>query len=257
MSTHAELFADQGFILLRGLLPAADVQRLHRIVQRIFRHWLDGHCGPAPQVVNMHSLTDMDFFPPPYAAERTEFFDLLAHDGLTEVIDEVFGRDVYFHGTQLFFNPIGCEKAPYWHRDLQYLGWDERRQQLALERLLHLHVRMPMVPEQGFEVIPGTHRRWDTPLEYDTRHARGQRTNNDPLPASTVFDLQPGDVLIFSAHMLHRGNYARNQMRLSLDLMLGRTDQLTTVSATPDQLPAAHEQSHIRNGLWYANTLRA
>lgn len=66
------------------------------------------------------------------------------------------------------------------------------------------------LPETGIELIPGTHARWDTELERNVRlECQGHRQHED-LPGARLLSLQPGDVLIFSANMLHRGNWQRN-----------------------------------------------
>ena len=35
---------------------------------------------------------------------------------LTENLETMFGADIHFHNTQLFFNPSNVERIPYWHR---------------------------------------------------------------------------------------------------------------------------------------------
>ena len=71
-------------------------------------------------------------------------------------------------------------------------------------------------------LVPGSHARWDTDLERDVRLERSGHRSWEDLPSATMFALNPGDILIFSAHMLHRGTYEGNSGRLSLDLMLGK-----------------------------------
>jgi hypothetical protein len=196
-------------------------------------------------------LTDIRYFRPPLDAERGIFFDALANDDLVNILTAVFGDDLYFHGTQMFFNPLNGRR-PYWHRDLQYMGYDETRQQELLRELCNLHVRIPLRPEQGFMLVPGSHERWDNELEHDVRLERSGHASCEELPAAVGFDLEPADVLIFSAHMLHRGTYEGNGERLSLDLMLGRPHPEMPMTLHEDELPTATELARLRHPEWFA-----
>jgi hypothetical protein len=53
-------------------------------------------------------------------------------------------------GTQLFFDPLGGRRKPYWHRDIQYTGYEEPKQRALLSELRSLHVRIPLRPERSF-----------------------------------------------------------------------------------------------------------
>jgi len=109
----------------------------------------------------------------------------------------VFGDSLYFHGTQMFFNPLDGRRRPYWHRDLQYMSYDETRQRALLSELCNLHVRMPLRSERHFMLVPGSHARWDSELERDVRLESSGHHSWEELPSATVFDLEPGDTLIF------------------------------------------------------------
>ena len=65
-------------------------------------------------------------------------------------------------------------------------------------------------------------------------------------------DLVPGDVLIFNAQMIHRGNYALNPTRKAFDLCVGKYHPLTAGSLDGRVLPTLAELGRITNGHWYA-----
>jgi len=250
-------YAADGFLHRPGLLPSATVRRLVAIGERVHAGWLAAHGDDVRRLglVNGTRLTDVRWFAPPYDDERAVFFDALADPVLYDVVTESFGADLYFHGTQAFFSPLG-ERAPYWHRDLQYGSLDEAAQRRLLSELTQLHVRIPLRPERRFLLVPGSHARWDTTEERDVRLERDGHRSAEELSTARSFDLVPGDVLVFSAHMLHRGTYGQD--RLSLDLMVGRPH--ATSAAFPDtaQLPTPAELARIRRPQWYrAAAIRA
>lgn len=245
-------FQDSGYLLLRGFVADAAVAQLRGIVERIFQQWLAANRSISieQRLVNMHSLTSPAYFSKRFA-ERIALFNLIAGETLTAQIDAVFGPDIYFHNTQLFFNPL-APRLPYWHRDLQYSGRGEAEQQRLLTTRLDLHVRLPLLPERGFELIPGSHRRWDDAHERAVRLELDGLRNSDDLPNSRRFDLQPGDVLIFHAHMLHRGNYALNTERRGFDICLGASKPAPIAGPEPALLPEREELPFIRFPQWYS-----
>lgn len=215
--------------------------------------WLEaeGEAARRHDLVNSSGLTASRWFRGVHARERAAWFDALADDSIGSLVSATFGDDLHFHGTQMFFHPLAGRRAPYWHRDLQYMGIDEGEQRRLLGELCNLHVRMPLRPETGFRLVPGSHARWDDDLERDVRLERSGHRSSEDLPSARAFALHPGDVLIFSAHMLHRGTYERNEARLSLDLMLGRRHARGAPGAEADELPTAEELGEIRNPGWY------
>jgi hypothetical protein len=71
--------------------------------------------------------------------------------------------------------------------------------------------------EPGIELIPGTHRRWDKDDELEVRLERNGRKNYENLSTGKTVELAAGDLLIFSANMIHRGIYGMD--RMSLDIL--------------------------------------
>ena len=117
--------------------------------------------------------------------------------------------------------------------------------------MLSLHVRIPLVEEKGVEVVTGTHKRWDTEQERNVRLELNGHTNNESLPNSELLDLAVGDVLIFNAQMIHRGNYALNQTRKAFDLCVGKYHHLASSFLDEGVLPTKAELPHIKHNQWY------
>lgn len=242
---------------MRQWLGATEIDCLAHEIDRILAQWMkENHSEYIDErLVNMHSLTSPRYFSD--AGQRIRFFEMLASERITSLIDGMFGEGLYFHNTQLFFNPFENRRLPYWHRDLQYSPIDDMEQAREQSALLSLHVRIPLLKEQGVELIPGTHRRWDTPLETEVRRERNGRKNSDDLPGATLITLEPGDILVFDAQMIHRGNYAMNKERKALDLCVGRPHQFILRYLDESVLPSEDDIPLIRNNAWFQRARQA
>lgn len=251
-TAHCRLhYQKHGFVVVRQLLDEARIAALGASIAAIFRQWLDAHRSDyaGRGLVNMHSLTHARYHASSEA--RIRFFERIADTRMTALLEAMFGEDIYFHNTQLFFNPCNFTQPPYWHRDLQYSPIADAEQAAEQGRLLNLHVRMPLVAETGLALVSGTHRRWDTPLEAAVRFEREGHRHSDDLPGMRLISLEPGDVLIFDAQMLHRGHYRSNAGRMALDICAGRAHRFTLPYLDRAVLPASGELARIANHAWY------
>ncbi len=241
-----------GYLVLRNFFSTREVLRLVELVDRIHAIWLEKNQAMFTEqgLINMHSLTSPEYFQDA-KEERLDFFKAIAPVKLVEMLDELFETEIYFHNTQLFFNPHNPAQLPYWHRDLQFSPIPDEDQKAQQSELLSLHVRIPLVKEVGMEFVPGTHNRWDTPLEHSVRLELDGHKNSENLPGSVLVDLSPGDVMVFNAQMIHRGNYTQNESRKALDLCVGAAHPFTRESLDPAVLPDAEEMACLANNTWY------
>ena len=134
---------------------------------------------------------------------------------------------------------------------MQYSSIDDAIQCDEQSKMLSLHVRIPLVEEKGVEVVTGTHKRWDTDLERKVRFELNGHKISEALPGADLIDLIPGDVLIFNAQMIHRGNYALNTTRKALDLCVGKYHPLAARFLDESVLPTTEEIENIENNKWY------
>ncbi|RVU85961.1 phytanoyl-CoA dioxygenase [Leucothrix sargassi] len=248
----AEHYDAHGYAVLRKLLSDEELSLLSGPVERIYQAWrIENEANIFDhRLVNMHSLTRPEYFKET-PEQRVAFFQAITSKTLTKAIEELFGTEIHFHNTQLFFNPTNTERQPYWHRDLQYSPIEDAVQRDEQAKMLSLHVRIPLTDEQGIEVVKGTHKRWDTALERNVRLELNGHNNNESLPNSELIALACGDVLVFNAQMIHRGNYALNSERKALDLCIGRYHPLAATYLDPLVLPTTEELEQIENKHWY------
>lgn len=246
-------YNNRGYCIVRRFWTEDELGSLERRVDRIYRQWVSLPNAIAPALVNMHSLTHPTYFAG-NSDERIAFFAAIAPPKLTRLLVEVFGSELYFHNTQLFFNPADRHTQPAWHRDLQYSPIDDATQAQAQPHLQLLHVRTPFVPEIGIEIVPYTHQRWDSALERQVRYALNGHTNYEELPGAEAIALERGDMMVFDAQAIHCGQYARNPTRKALALCVGKPHPLVADLLDPQVLPTAAELaalSRMGNAAWY------
>lgn len=247
-----QYYQDNGYVILPQLLDSLHIAHLRQCIAPIYAQWLaqSQHNQGFDQLVNMHSLTQPHYFMQ-HSAKRLAFFQQLSCTVLVDALNSLFDETLYFHNTQLFFNPTDPQRQNYWHRDLQYSPIPDAQQQQVHTELTSLHVRIPLLDETGIELIPQSHQHWDSALEHQVRFAKVGHQQHDDLPHSQLINLKQGDVLIFNAQMIHRGRYDFNRERLALDLCIGTPHPLiegfrdTTVQPTVDEL------AQIENKGWF------
>jgi hypothetical protein len=154
----------------------------------------------------------------------------------------------------LFFDPPNSELTDFWHRDCQY-DHDIENQKKAITETQVMHLRVPLFDELGMELIPETHNRWYTPEELVVRNEENGRLSNENLPNGTKIKLAAGDVLVFSADMIHRGIYGLD--RLAFDILVFDSQSDFSDYVDDDCLPNAALLKEIDNPKIYLNTISA
>jgi Phytanoyl-CoA dioxygenase (PhyH) len=213
--TDAQLaeFRRSGYLLLKDYFDPERLSAIAPLFLEAHKNWASRHYAPA--AVNSAYLTAPDCLPDP--VQRRVAFEFIASNDLTDFAGQLIGAPPRFLNTQLFFNPEDPARKPYWHRDVQYFPISEEEQHLLMQRQSVLHFRIPLAPDPGMEFIPGSHARGDTELERATRLELDGRRNFEELPEAVRVPHSPGDLLIFSAHLIHRGVYDLD--RRSLDIL--------------------------------------
>ena len=252
-----QFYQQHGYVLLPQLLSGQNIAGLNQSVMSVYSQWCrkNNHDIGFDQLVNMHSLTLPEYFAQ-QPESRLAFFQQLSCSVLVQRLQLIFGSTLYFHNTQLFFNPLDVVRKNYWHRDMQYSHIPDEQQQQLHHQLTSLHVRIPLVDETGIELIPHSHKQWDSELERNVRFAmNGQEQHND-LPHSQLISLKQGDVLVFNAQMIHRGRYVFNAARLALDICMGTAHPLIDGFRDRTVQPTAQELTQIENRQWFVEAAK-
>lgn len=235
-------FERHGYFLFKDFFSRAEIETLSQLIMPAHENWLSTNAENA--VVNSNYLTSPHYMVD--AEARRETFRLIASAKMINIAEPLCPRGVYFLNTQVFFNPRDKERQPYWHRDLQYLGVDEEAQQSILETDVVLHFRIPLADDPGLEFIPGSHRRWDRALERNVRLERDGHRNSEALPGMVRVPHAPGDLLVFSAHLIHRGSYGLD--RKSLDILYTDFPEKTGATTTVGHFPEKSEFALFERG---------
>jgi ectoine hydroxylase-related dioxygenase (phytanoyl-CoA dioxygenase family) len=144
-------------------------------------------------------------------------FNFISSKKVMHIVESVIPTTPAFMNTQLFFNPVNPQQKDFWHRDCQY-DHDVEGQKKAIQETQVLHIRVPLFDELGMELVPGTHQRWDNAEEFNVRQEEQGRVSSENLSTGKKIKLAAGDLLVFSADMIHRGLYGLD--RLALDILV-------------------------------------
>lgn len=102
-----------------------------------------------------------------------------------------------------------------WHRDSQFVAHDPEHERAVISNTTSAHVRVALQDDDRLELVPGSHRRWDTQAELRVR--KGAARTTPDMPAATRIVLRAGDACVFHAWSIHRGTYQRTPVRRTLD----------------------------------------
>ncbi len=214
---------EHGFRIIRNFLNNRTIEELEEVLLRIHKRWCEENIGfYHEKAVNSAYLTKKESCSD---EDRYFLFKLISSDKVYKELGGIFSnKEPCFLNTQLFFDPFNTNQKNYWHRDIQYTGLPLTEQKKSVEEDTNnvVHFRFAIRDENGIELIPNTNKRWDTSLEYDTRLGLNDRVPSDDLPDGKPIALNKGDLLIFSANMIHRGLYGKD--RLSFDVLFCKPD---------------------------------
>lgn len=243
-------YEENGYLVVKGLFKESELGQIRRVVTRFHDAWKLKHAQfYAEKAINSAYLTAKEHL---NNAERESLFQFIGSAKLMAVVTSIMGDCPAFMNTQLFFDPVNERQRNYWHRDTQYHMTIAEQQQALLGPKV-VHFRIPLVDEPGVEFVPATHRRWDQDDELDVRLERNGRNNHEDLLSGIKVKLDAGDLLIFSANMLHRGLYGMN--RLSLDILFcdPAPELMTFVDA--NCLPEPDTLATIENAQAFQNSI--
>jgi ectoine hydroxylase-related dioxygenase (phytanoyl-CoA dioxygenase family) len=138
-----------------------------------------------------------------FRLHRDTVFAEFARSGpLTDVLVELIGPDVDCFLSQFIFKNPGAWGQP-WHQDSHYFRFDPPRPIVGVWLAV-----TPATLENGcLHVLPGSHREPVHHHEPDRRpnanYAYVEIVDHD-MSGSTPVPMQPGDLLLFDSHLMHR-----------------------------------------------------
>ncbi|KGJ88919.1 phytanoyl-CoA dioxygenase family protein [Colwellia psychrerythraea] len=245
------LYSESGYLLMRNFLSDDEVLTLHNVVAEFHRLWQKANASYYAQTaLNSAYLTNREYL---NDKQRQVLFDFIGSEKVMSIVNKLIPIQPCFLNTQLFFNPVNTNQNNYWHRDPQYHLTIEQQKSAILSSEV-IHFRLPLLDEPGIELVPGTHKRWDSTEELNVRLEQEGHKNNEPLSQGKVIKLDAGDLLIFSANMIHRGLYGLD--RLAFDILFCQPDPSVIHFVSNDALPSAEALTSLEDSAAFDNTIK-
>jgi len=237
-------YEENGYCLLENFFSETELVSIENILIKFHRLWLaDNAANYEKGILNSHSLTSGDYL---NDKEKQMLFEFISQDKFQVVLKEIFPKAPIFLNTQLFFDPKNTNQKNYWHRDIQYTGMSIEDQKEAIKTQNVIHFRIPMKKsERGIELIPKTHQEWDLQKEFEVRNSLNGHHQSDDLERGEIIKPERGDLLIFSANMIHRGIYGNE--RFSLDIIFCDNIPELKNFVDRDNLPSVKTFEAIKN----------
>jgi ectoine hydroxylase-related dioxygenase (phytanoyl-CoA dioxygenase family) len=238
-----EDYNSQGYLLCKNFFSQPEIKVLEEVLLKFHEVWkLENAVFFKTKAINSAYLTGTKILP---EEDRMKLFRFICQDEVHQLALKLIPAGPAFMNTQLFFNPTTIDQKNYWHRDIQYNGMSIEQQQEAIQRVNVIHFRIPVREEPGLELVPGSHAAWDTDEECDVRLERSGHLCSETLSAGVTVPLNAGDLLVFSANMIHRGLYGGD--RLSFDILFCDQDPELLAFADADCLPDDNQLDEIPN----------
>ena len=248
MNTNYE---KDGYFVLKGFFGPDELEELTCALLQFHENWKQSNAEfYGSKAVNSAYITGTKHLD---EAKRQQLFCTIGSHKVMDEVCSVMPQGCAFMNTQLFFNPVNSDQKNYWHRDPQY-HLSVQEQQAALCGPEVLHFRIPLADEPGIELIPGSHKRWDSEEELEVRLEQNGRINSESLSSGVTVPLEAGDLLVFSANMIHRGLYGKN--RFAFDILFCDPDPELAKFVDDDCLPDKDSLTAIENSCAFNNTIR-
>ncbi|GAA0821286.1 hypothetical protein GCM10009111_28050 [Colwellia asteriadis] len=245
-------YNSQGYFVIRDYFDELEIAALRKTVLKFHQAWKkDNETFYQEEAFNSSLITGSEYLK---ADDRIKLFNFICSKKIMEVVEALVPEQPAFMNTQLFFNPVNPEQKDFWHRDCQY-DHDLAGQQKAIQETQVVHLRVPLFDELGMELVPGTHQRWDNEEEHNVRQEEKGRNSSEDLTYGVKIPLAAGDLLVFSADMIHRGLYGLD--RLALDILVFDSAADFADYVDDDCLPDQAMLEKIDNPKLLINTIAA
>ena len=154
------------YILFPNFFCKNELFEITSIVESFHEAWKkDNFEFYSEKAVNSAYLTGTKYLD---NSNRVKLFKFISSNEIVDVVDDLPFHKPVFMNIQLFFNPVNLSQKNYWHRDSQYhLSAEEQKQALKGPEVIHF--RVALKDEFGLEVVPETHKRWDSNEEENVR----------------------------------------------------------------------------------------
>ena len=235
MTDIRQQWQEQGYLVIKGAFDLERVAALRAGAEDARAQWNiegapesePGGFGHGPTAWIMLHLNHPRYYRR-NPKRLTQLLNAVGDAQVQRILREIFRDEATLLQANLYVDPSQVANPSAWHRDCQFYLQDvkdeaaERRvlsEEADPPRELHMHI--PLAPTAASEVVPGSHRRWDTPAE---RHIRLHDRTCDAMPGALRLQLEPGDLAFFHVNALHRGLYQPGVLRRTIAVTYSRAD---------------------------------
>lgn len=232
-----------GFKLIPNFIDSASLLQMNGILRKFHQAWLVKNKEVYRKgAINSAYITNGEVLS---ASNRLDLLKFVSSQKLVSEAKRFLGDDIRFFYTQIFFNPLNELQKNYWHRDIQYTGQseDEQRKTIEERRSQVIHLRLALADENGIELVPGSHFRWDSTEELNIRQSKNGKTVSDNIAGAEKVSLSRGDLLVFDANIIHRGIYGKE--RFSFDILFCKPFPEIMRFRSMTILPKNHELGYV------------
>jgi phytanoyl-CoA hydroxylase len=203
-------YHDQGYLIVRGLLDAADLATctaIHREATAQGRAELAA--GGVKRGLDWERESDLDGLPVLRKVDQPfvrfeAFRRIFTRRRVLGVVHDLLGSpELYYHSSKMMCKPPRVGRRKPWHQDYAYWS-DMQPQQLTLWVAIDAATR-----ENGcVQVIPGSHQRGLIPHE----QLEDWQIREDGIEQETIVhaEMAPGDALFFDVLTLHASDPNRS-----------------------------------------------
>ena len=243
-------YDEQGYFVIRNYFSASEIASLRTVILKFHELWKQDNAEFYQQeAFNSSLITGSQYLA---SDDRVQLFNFISSKKVMNIVEAVIASKPAFMNTQLFFNPVNRQQKDFWHRDCQY-DYDVEGQKKVIHETQVLHLRVPLFDELGMELVPGTHKRWDNEEEFNVRQEERGRESSENLSTGKKITLAAGDLLVFSADMIHRGLYGLD--RLALDILVFDSSADYVDYVDDDCLPDRSMLEKITDPRLFLNTM--
>lgn len=242
-------YNEQGYFVVNDYFTQQELVALRDVVLKFHDAWItDNNAFYREEAFNSSVITGQQYL---NDIDRMALFNFISSTKIMAMVKTVIPDTPAFMNTQLFFNPVNPNQKDFWHRDCQY-DHDLDGQKMAINNTQVVHLRVPLFDELGMELVPGTHQRWDNEEELNVREEIKGSKSSDPLSLGKKIPLSAGDLLVFSADMIHRGLYGLD--RLALDILVFDTKADFADYIDEQCLPSTKMMNKLKNPSLFLNS---
>lgn len=207
-----EQYRREGYVILRGLIGAAEIEALKADIRDLVECAAAGNGPEMTWIDRERRLPERTGRLLRPETIRPAFVASLVTGPHLSLAEQILDAPVRY---SLFGMLAGGGGKPYiqnWHRDLAPTQGDQ--QLPILERNYHLvtQVNAPLFTDRYLALVPGSHLRPVTAAEQEvlSGNPKGE------MPGQMAVEVEPGDVAFYDPDLLHRGHNPDGALRWTM-----------------------------------------